>query len=381
MGRIKEDYRLTKKKVSPYYYYMIPPMTNWKTTHCISKTEAVRYVKEVIENSKNHFVSNDSDVTFKMYSKDWFIKGKDIRLQRLEEAKKPLTDRYCMECRKFLDDYAYKCEFSNKKMRDITEDDVYQLRGDLLKMTTTSMTNHIMNVVKMVFKYANGKGVTPINPTLFVGSIKEDKKPIKVYSKEEIDRMFDINDPQKMIDVWGSYGHFLFEYLELNSGMRNAEVRCLKWKNVDIKGGQISVEETFKDRKDTIVGKPKNGTNRFFMMSDNLKFVFTEYKEKYAPNVKPTDFVFSNFDGSHWCYTNTKNHHMSGLKKVGVEYRKQHTYRHTFNTILKEGGMVGDSDIRKTLGWADERIQKNYSHMEVFAAHNVATAMNSFWNG
>lgn len=146
--------------------------------------------------------------------------------------------------------------------------------------------------------------------------------------------MFDINNSEKMIEIWGSYADFVFEFLELNSGMRNAEVRCLKWKNVDIKGGQISIEETFKDHKDKIIGRPKNGTNRFFIMSDNLKKVLTEYKEKYAPNTKPTDFVFSYKDGSHWGYTHTKNHHMSGLKNAKVEYRKQHTYRHTFNTIF-----------------------------------------------
>lgn len=382
MGRIKSEFRLKKGPNSPNYFYQLPTMKGWKSTGTSNKTEATKMVRAIIKESEMQSTTNtdSSTYTVKRYSRDWFVLDKDERIQRLEEENKNLTERYCNSVRGYFENYVFQTSFGNLVMNKVTKDDVYKLRSDLMKKTTPSMTNHIMNAVKQLFRYAMLSGDIPTNPTALVGQIHEDKKPIIVYTKEELQKMFSIEDPEKMIQIWGSYADFVFEFLALNSGMRNAELRCLKWKNVDLKKGLLFIDDSFKDSQSSIVGKPKNGTQRFLVMGNHLIKVLSTYKKQYAKFKENEDFVFSNRYRKNWGYTHTIKHHKEGLKRAGVEYRKQHTYRHTFNTVLKETKEVSDKDIRFVSGWADEKIQNNYSHMELSSAYNVADALNFFWD-
>ena len=88
MGRIKEQYLLRKKdKKSKYYYYKLPDMEYFKSTHKKTKTEALEFVEQLLNEQSDHTSSRSSNMTFGEYSKDYFIEGKCPRTTRLRSEK------------------------------------------------------------------------------------------------------------------------------------------------------------------------------------------------------------------------------------------------------------------------------------------------------
>ena len=161
--------------------------------------------------------------------------------------------------------------------------------------------------------------------------------------------MFPIDDEKEILRIWKTFGDFILEFIEFNTGMRNSEVRCLKWKNVDLDNQIIYVREAFKDMNNKIVGPPKNGKERRTGMSDVLKRMLELYKEKYTDHTDPNDFVCCyRKSGKAFLKKHSRDSHNEGLERAGVEHKGHHAYRHTFNSLLKN--KVSDWDIQTTTG-------------------------------
>ena len=379
MGREKQEYRL--RTIGDVYYYKLPSMKNFKSTGQRTKARAQSFILDLIASQKETGKPgiDASDKTFRQYAKYFFDYNKCPRVNRLRAEGKDLTKRYCDEARSVLVNYVFKSRFANLKMKNIRRSDVLDLRAQLLKMTTPGRVNDIITIVGIVFSEAVYREDILYNPVAKTSKLKTEKKEITPYSDEDYRKMFDYRDWQKMIKIWGSYADFIFEFIECNTGMRNGEVRCLKWRNVDFKNNVIYVVEAFKDQQSKITGPPKNGKKRVAAMCEELKEALLLYKEKFAIHKLDSDYVCSILNGRPFAYTRNRRHHNQGLINAGVEHRGHHTYRHTFNSNLMAGNDVKDSDIRLSTGWSDERIQDNYTHNEMNAARNVSEAQNHYW--
>ena len=380
MSRTKQEYRL--RTIRDIYYYKLPTMRTFKSTGCRVKAKAVAYVLNILCEKKTH--KKDSagltDTTFKVYARDFFDYNKCPRVKRLRAEGKDLTQRYCKEARRDLTNFVFKTRFANLKMKNIRRSDVLDLRSELMGLTTPGRVNDIIRTVGTVFSEAVYREDVLYNPISKISKLKESHSEVQTYTDEDYRKMFDPRDPEKMIRIWGSYADFVFEFIECNTGMRNGEVRCLQWGNVDFENDVIYVVQAFKDQESNIIGPPKNGKRRVAGMCEELKCVLQYYKEHYAYHTNDEDFVCSIKNGRPFAYTRNRRHHRSGLENAGVEHRGHHIYRHTFNTNLLSANDVKDSDIRLSTGWSDERIQQNYSHNELSAAKNVTKAQNSYWD-
>ena len=379
MSKSKQE--VTYKKRGKYYYYKTKTMTNFKTTEKTTKSEAEAFVLSLLsdQSKPNNHLTDFSTLTFKKYAKDFFDYKKCPRLNRLRAEGKERVKRSCDNARANLVNYVFKTQFATMKMKDIRKADVLLLRQDLLKKTTPRRVNDIIGTVKTVFNEAVYNEHLFYNPVSNISKLKEEHKTVKPFTFEELTKMFDIDDEEKMIAIWGTYADFVFSFIECNTGMRNGEVRALKWKCVDFENNVIYVDSAFKDQESKIIGPPKNGKSRIAPLCSQLKTVLIIYKEKYAFHSDPEDFVCCHKNRTPFNYKRNIRHQKSALENASVEYRGTHTFRHSFSTNLSSERLASSEDLRTTSGWADERIKERYTHIELSAAQHVSQAQEQFW--
>ena len=192
-------------------------------------------------------------------------------------------------------------------------------------------------------------------------------------------KMYPIEDEAEIIRLWGSFSKFIFGFIECNTGMRNGEVRALKWKDIDFDNNIINIRQAFKDSSTKIIGTPKNRKTRITGMCDVLKKMLIKYRNNYATHTAPNDFVCCWEDGRPYRYETTRDTHEMVLKKLGIDHRGQHILRHTFNSKLRGKGYASDLAIRTTTGWGDEEIQGNYTHIEEEASKDIKKGQDKVW--
>ena len=95
--------------------------------------------------------------------------------------------------------------------------------------------------------------------------------------------------------------------LAYESGMRREEILSLKWHQVDLHQGTITLEQ----------GMTKNDEPRIFYMSLELKEMITELQEKRVQDEKAAPYVFMNRSGD-GRIVNFRKAWKRGLKKVGL---------------------------------------------------------------
>ncbi|HEY3489913.1 MAG TPA: site-specific integrase [Candidatus Deferrimicrobiaceae bacterium] len=139
-----------------------------------------------------------------------------------------------------------------------------------------------------------------------------------------------------------------FQLLALFTGMRRAEIRGLKWVDVDDDRGFIHIRD------------PKGGTDQKIPMNDpTLELV------KTIPHVKGSPYVFTGEMGG-----------MIGLKQVGAsakdirdaaglpaDFRPLHGLRHTFASHLASSGEVDLFTLQKLLTHKSPLMTQRYAHL------------------
>jgi integrase len=91
-------------------------------------------------------------------------------------------------------------------------------------------------------------------------------KPPKVERKQM--RVLDADGTAELVEVARDSGLFMPILLAVTTGMRRGEVAALRWKNVDLTSGQLSVAESAEQTKAGVRYKPpKNGKGRTVALS------------------------------------------------------------------------------------------------------------------
>lgn len=392
MGRIKEEWIIRKKepnKKDAVYYYRLPGMKSLKSTGKRKKTEAQNYVLELLkQQDKSDNDGKYCNKTFAQYTKDFFDYSTYVGRAQLMRGTSP-SMRYVKEEDRILKKYIIGsgAPFIGSKMKEIKREDIFVFCDCLKKKykdkdndnKINGIINDCLTVLSLVFHWAFFNHDIFENPMLGIHKLKEEVKRDKTpFTLDEYSKMFPINDEKELIRIWKTFPDFMVEYIECNTGMRNGEVRCLKWKNVDLENDKIYVAEAFKDENNKITGKPKNGKDRVVPISENLKKMLLLHKEKYTEFTAPDDYVCCLKDGRPLPKKHTRVRHKKGLEILGIKHKGQHVYRHTLNTMLIENdNKVDERDIREFLGWADPRIQANYTHLGSTTFNNFKNAIGA----
>jgi integrase len=198
----------------------------------------------------------------------------------------------------------------------------------------------IRDAMSSIFNHAIRWELTDRNP--ITGPTK--RSGVRVSAKRE--RTPDILEIQEMQLLLAALGirERAMLFLDMPSGLRRGELAGLKWEDFDFKKLHVSVTRSLVDQH---VGPVKTETSRKLMPID--EFVARELLAWHAvtPYKKPSDYVWAtdaNRAGAKrgkqpvWLSTVMRDYIQPMARKLGIQKKSWHTFRHTFSSTLKGNG-------------------------------------------
>jgi integrase len=159
--------------------------------------------------------------------------------------------------------------------------------------------------------------------------------------------------------------------LALHAGMRDAEIRELRWAQIDLHKGIVTVGES----------KTEAGEGRTIPLNADVLGALVAHSKWYLKKfgeTRPEWFVFpfgkpQPTDPTHSA-TSFKTVWAAIKKDAGVAGR-WHDNRHTFITDLAESGEASDETIQEMAGHVSKQMLKHYSHIRMEAKRRAVNAL------
>lgn len=200
------------------------------------------------------------------------------------------------------------------------------------KLPSPAYINRELACLKCIFSRAIEWGYAKENPVKRVKFQKENNERVRFLEKDELEKLLDCSDEKFRPGLM----------LAVNTGMRLSEMQYLKWKDVDLQRGIITLRDT------------KNGETRQVPMNrtvrETLSVLLHNNKEGY---------VFCKKDGNPY---NFRSPFMRARKKAGIKDFRFHDLRHTAASYLVMKG-VDLNTVREILGHKTLEMTLRYSHL------------------
>ena len=227
--------------------------------------------------------------------------------------------------------------------------------------------NNVLVPMRAVMRFALRAELIEKNPMDLVANLKTDKPDINPLSMDEVNLFLDAVKPY--------YRNFFT--VAFFTGMRFGEMAALKWKNVSFKHGIIKVRETLVRGEE---GRPKtNGSVRDIKM---LPPVIGAIKEIRRETMFKSSYVFLNKNKKP-LLPNSINYHIwkPGLKKAGLKPRSLYQTRHTFATLMLDGGEL-PGWVQKMMGHESLKmiLEKYYSHIQNYQRDDGSAFMENVFS-
>ncbi|MBO8162068.1 MAG: tyrosine-type recombinase/integrase [Thermosipho sp. (in: Bacteria)] len=193
----------------------------------------------------------------------------------------------------------------------------------------TSINDKIRNL-KIFFNFLEKEEIISEkkNPAKKIGYAKEDIK-IEIFTDSQIRQMLNYYSRLKYRDkTFYAYRDYCIIYVLLGTGVRLGELVNLKWDDVDLKNGVI-----------TVFGKKRQ--MRSVPITKKLILELAEYKTFVQQQfVTPSEFVFTNRKNEPLTTDAVKSIFKRLKKKMNFKNVRlsAHTFRHTFCSIMIRNG-------------------------------------------
>ena len=362
MGRHQKAVRY--KKTGKYWYYKTPEMTSFKTTGEVSKTKAENYVVLLVKKNQE----GDEDPLFRVYAEPFFDWERCPHVKRLLSEGKHITQRYCIQQRRWLEKYVFNSEFGKRRLSAIKRGTLLDFRSSLLTSgVSINNVNGIMKAVTVIINEAFYREDIAVNPALGLGKLKPQNREAGTFSVLELQRLF--NSPLEYC-AWETPTDYICFLIAALTGMRCSEILALKWCNVHTNEKYIHICEAWKNQAHTELGLPKSNKVRDVILHPFLIQQIEEFRNCTVFN-SPESLVVCEPNGTPYPVWKWQTVFRNALVAIGISdeeriqrHLKPHSFRHTLNTILRERG-ADPYLIRLMLGWSDSNIQQNYTHVDI----------------
>lgn len=252
-----------------------------------------------------------------------------------------------------------------KMIVDIDEDTVRQYQTDRLREDAAPKT--INEEVGFLLRLLGDRGDLIRLRLRKQKSLKlKGSTPVaKAYSPEEKNRLVEAARSARSPMIYPAL------MLALNAGLRNAEIRGLRWRQVDLEKQFLTVGRS----------KTEAGQGRTIPLNTALLEALQQHADWYAlrfERIEPDWFLFPFGRANHLDptrpITTLKTAWTNARRRAGVTGRL-HDSRHTLITELAETG-AGDQTIMDIAGHVSRQMLKHYSHIRMKAKREALEAVH-----
>ena len=230
------------------------------------------------------------------------------------------------------------------------------------KLSAKSVLYH-HRILKQSLKYAVRQGYLGRNPCDLVDAPKPRRKSMRTLTPEELEALLEVASDNQFYPVI---------YTAVSTGLRQAELLGLRWRDIGLDLQSISVcRALYKRRGICEFKEPKTShSKRRVSMTAKLANYLNEYKGEreslflhLGRLLSPDDLVFSNIEGKP-LDPGVMSHNFARMaKRAGLEGVRFHDLRHTFASLMLLKG-AKPKVISEALGHSSVAFTMDvYSHI------------------
>lgn len=230
---------------------------------------------------------------------------------------------------------------------------------------------YIQTITKQMLDQAKKWGLVGVNIAELVTCPKAEKKPFESLSQNQVNGFLLALKDDPLYPLYVTI---------LSTGLRRGEALGLKWENVDLVEGVVSVKGIITSLKGkTVWGEPKTASSRRVIgLPEFAKMVLIDHKIKQTVE---SEFVFCTSKGTPYSPRNILRHFkkMAGIAGLPPE-TTIHSLRHFFTSYaLSQNVPVGD--VQAILGHTDAKFTLSvYNHLMEGAQVAAAKKINKLFD-
>jgi integrase len=236
---------------------------------------------------------------------------------------------------------------------------------------------YIHTTLHKALKDAVADGLIPRNFTEGIRAPKPKKKEVNALSPEQARAFLEAARADRFEALY---------VLAIHCGLREGELLGLRWNDVDLEAGTLSVRRTLSEtRTGHIFEQPKNGKGRSIQLTNTAAEALRTHRKRQneerlrlGPLWEDHGLVFPSQKGTTMNAKNlTARSFKPILERAGLPDIRVHDLRHTCATLLLFKG-VHPKLVQELLGHATIAITLDtYSHVLQGMGNQTATAMES----
>lgn len=198
--------------------------------------------------------------------------------------------------------------------------------------------HHMHTILKGALKQAVSWNLLVRNPCDLVKPPKVEKNPMLTFDFAQTAKAIELVRPSRL---------FIPTLLALLCGLRRGEIAALRWRNVDLTAGKLSIVQSAEQTGKAVRYKePKTGNGRSVAlgtsMSDELKAWRVQQAQEFLKlGMRPSDetFVCTQADGSPHQPNNLTHRWSLIIANADLPRIRFHDLRHTHATLLLQQGV------------------------------------------
>lgn len=328
------------------------------------------WLAQIAVDRKNGIVVEPTKVTVAAYLESWLTSVVDHGCKRSTAATyRQLVAAYIVP------------HIGNVLLQKLTPQEVQAMYSAKLKDNLSRRTvHHIHMVLHRALAIATKQRVVSYNVLDHVEPPKPKNVEMKTLTFEQVARFLQVAQGDR---------HYPLYVLALQLGMRIGEICGLRWKDVDLDNGTLSIRQTYTQVRGRMeFSTPKSDSSiRVIDMPDELSDVLAKWKVSQAKERlafgkpwKHPELVFTTHDGSAVHPNNLRRRSFNGLlTKAGCPHMRIHDLRHTALTLMGEMD-IHPSIVQQTAGHSDISVTLGtYGHVFREKQKEAARTMDRFW--
>ncbi|MDA2643556.1 MULTISPECIES: site-specific integrase [Bacillus cereus group] len=352
-GSVKKD-----KRTGKYFYIVdigIAPLTGKrkqkKKRGFTTKKEAENALTKLLAEFHTGTYVEPSKLSYGEYLGSWFnTKRHSVGIQTAKVLKGYLNSRIIPS-------------LGNIKLAKLTslhmQNYVNSLRDEGLKRGTIEK---IIKIIRNSLEHALDLELISKNVAAKTKLPKGDKEELTVWTEQEV---------QLFLKVTQDSRYFIVFHMALVTGMRQGELLGLRWKDVDLEKGHLTISQTLShDGKTFLVGgKTKSSLRKILLPASTVaklkkhRAVVLKEKLSQGEEYQDNDLVMCTPSGTPINPANVRRSLNALIQKAAVPKIRFHDLRHTHATLLLAKG-VNVNVISERLGHSNIKITLDtYSHV------------------
>jgi len=201
--------------------------------------------------------------------------------------------------------------------------------------------NNALTVIRRMLVIARKRGLITTVPE--IDWLKVPPQEFDFLDFEEADRLL------AAVDEWWR----TMVLVALRTGMRMGELIALRWQDVDLVAGKVTVKQNAVKGR---IGTPKSGKAREIALSNDTVAALKAHRHLRGP------LVFCAMDGRMLKYTELRHPLWRACRKAGLRPVQWHALRHSFASHLVMRG-VPLKAVQELLGHSTIQMTMRYAHL------------------